>query len=71
MKREELRKILRKEFSADINKFQIIKEVASLVVTEQSVGQEFVLRLLARIHDFQGMESMIYSLVRQEVIFHK
>ena len=69
MKREELRKILRKEFSADINKFQIIKEVASLVVTEQSVGQEFVLRLLARIHDFQGMESMIYSLVRQVGLF--
>lgn len=69
MKKEELRKILRKEFSADINKFQIIKEVASLVVTEQSVGQEFVLRLLARIYDFQGMESMIYSLVRQVGLF--
>lgn len=69
MKREELRYILRREFSADTDKFQIIKEVAVLIATEQTVGQEFVLRLLARINDFQGMESMIYSLVRQVGLF--
>lgn len=69
MKREELRYILRREFSADTDKFQIIKEVAILIATEQTVGQEFVLRLLARINDFQGMESMIYSLVRQVGLF--
>ena len=69
MKREELRYILRREFSVDTDKFQIIKEVAILIATEQTVGQEFVLRLLARINDFQGMESMIYSLVRQVGLF--
>mgnify|MGYP001015175344 CR=1 FL=1 len=69
MKREELRNILRNEFSVDTNRFQIIKEVEIFVVTEQSVGQEFVLRLLARIKDFQGMESMIHSLVRQVGLF--
>ena len=69
MKKEELRNILRKKFSADADRFQIIKEVAILVVTEQSVGQEFVLRLLSRIEDFQGMESMIHSLVRQVGLF--
>lgn len=69
MKKEELRKILRRKFSADADRFQIIKEVAMLVVTEQSVGQEFVLRLLSRIEDFQGMETMIHSLVRQVGLF--
>lgn len=69
MKKEELRNILRDTFSTDTDRFQIIKEVEILVVTEQSIGQEFVLRLLARIKDFQGMESMIYSLVRQVGLF--
>ncbi len=69
MKKEELQNILRRKFSADADRFQIIKEVAILVVTEQSVGQEFVLRLLSRIEDFQGMESMIHSLVRQVGLF--
>ena len=66
---KELRTILRRKFPADTDRFQIIKEVAILVVTEQSVGQEFVLRLLARIEDFQGMEPLIYSLVRQVGLF--
>ena len=69
MKKEELRNILRRKFSADTDRFQIIKEVEILVVTEQSIGQEFVLRLLSRIKDFQGMESMIYSLIRQVGLF--
>ena len=69
MRIEDLRNILRRKVSADTDRFQIIKEVEMLVVTEQTVGQEFVLRLLARIEDFQGMESMIYSLVRQVGLF--
>lgn len=39
MKREELRYILRREFSADTDKFQIIKEVAILIATEQLLGR--------------------------------
>jgi helicase conserved domain protein len=69
MKKEELRNILKRNFSTNTDRFQIIKEVAILVVTDQTVGQEFVLRLLARIEDFQGMESMIHSLVRQVGLF--
>ena len=69
MKKEELRNILKRNFSADTDRFQIIKEVEIFVVTEQSVGQEFVLRLLARIEDFQGMETLIQSLVRQVGLF--
>jgi|GEM_PF-6197105 len=61
---KELRNILRGKFPADTDRFQIIKEVAILIATDQPVGQELVLRLLARIKDFQGMESMIYSLIR-------
>ena len=37
MKREELRYILRREFSADTDKFQIIKEVAILIATETNL----------------------------------
>lgn len=66
---EKLRNILKRNFSADTDRFQIIKEVAILIATDQPVGQEFVLRLLARIEDFQGMESMIHSLVRQVGLF--
>ena len=66
---KELRNILKGKFTANTDRFQIIKEVAILVVTDQTVGQEFVLRLLARIEDFQGMESMIHSLVRQVGLF--
>lgn len=66
---KELRNILRRKFPANTDRFQIIKEVAILIVTEESVGQEFVLRLLARIGDFQGMEPLIYSLVRQVGLF--
>lgn len=69
MRTEELRNKLRRKFPADTDRFQIIKEVAILVATDQIVGQEFVLRLLARIKDFQGMEPMIYSLVRQVGLF--
>ena len=69
MRIEELRNILRRKFFANTDRFQIIKEVAILIVTEESVGQEFVLRLLSRIEDFQGMESMIHSLVRQVGLF--
>lgn len=69
MKREKLRYILKKEFPTETDRFQIIKEVANLIASEQAVGQEFVLRLLARINDFQGLESMIYSLVRQIGLF--
>ena len=71
MKKEELRNILKRNFSTNTDRFQIIKEVAILVVTDQTVGQEFVLRLLARIEDFQGMESMIHSLVRQVFLIWK
>lgn len=66
---KELRNILRRKFPANTDRFQIIKEVAILIVTEESVGQEFVLRLLSRIEDFQGMETMIHSLVRQVGLF--
>ena len=69
MRIEELRNILRRKFFANTDRFQIIKEVAILIVTEESVGQEFVLRLLSRIEDFQGMETLIQSLVRQVGLF--
>lgn len=69
MNTEELRHTLRRKFSATTDRFQIIKEVAILVATEQTIGQEFVLRLLARIGDFEGIESMIYSLIRQVGLF--
>ena len=69
MTSQELRTILRKEFPADIDKFQLIKQVAAFVMANQVVGQEFILRLLARINDFQGLEPMINGLIRQVGLF--
>ncbi|NDV56697.1 DEAD/DEAH box helicase [Bacteroides sp. 519] len=66
---QELRNILRRKFPADVDKFQIIKQVAALVAINQTVGQEFILRLLARINEFQGLESMISGLTRQVGLF--
>ena len=54
MKKEELRNILKRNFSTNTDRFQIIKEVAILVVTDQTVGQEFVLRLLAGLRTSKG-----------------
>lgn len=66
---QELRNILRKDFSADVDKFHIIKQVAAFVATNQVIGQEFILRLLARINEFQGFEPMISGLIRQVGLF--
>lgn len=66
---QDLRNMLRRDFSADVDKFQIIKQVAYFVATNQVVGQEFILRLLARINEFQGLEPMINGLIRQVGLF--
>ena len=66
---QELRTILRKELPTDIDKFHLIKQVATFVMTNQVVGQEFILRLLARINEFQGLEPMISGLIRQVGLF--
>lgn len=66
---QELRNILRREFSTDVDKFHVIKQISSFVATNQVVGQEFILRLLARINEFQGLEPMINGLVRQVGLF--
>ncbi len=65
MTSQELRTILRKELPAEIDKFHLIKQIATFVMANQVVGQEFILRLLARINDFQGLEPMINGLIRQ------
>lgn len=69
MTAQELRSVLRKELSADVDKFQLLKQVATFVMANQVIGQEFILRLLARINDFQGLESMINGLIRQVGLF--
>ena len=66
-----LRTLLRESFADNTDRFKIIKEVASLVAQGNPAGQEFVLRLLARLKDFQEQEwePIVYSLVRQVGLF--
>jgi len=69
MNEQELRRILKNNFSPETDKFFIIKQVASFVTKNQVVGQEFLLRLLARIKDFHGFENAISGLIRQVGLF--
>jgi helicase conserved domain protein len=64
-----LRTLLRESFTDNTDRFKIIKEVASLIAQGNPAGQEFVLRLLARLKDFQEWEPIVYSLVRQVGLF--
>lgn len=66
---QELRKVLKSNLTPETDKFFIIKQVAYFVTKNQVVGQEFLLRLLARIKDFQGFEEVIGGLIRQVGLF--
>lgn len=65
----EIRSILRKEFAPDLNKFALIKAISDLVSANKIVGQEFILRLLARRAEFNSFDIIIDSLVRQVGLF--
>lgn len=65
----ELRQILRNKSISKVDRFSIIKDIANLVTTNRTIGQEFILRLLSRISEFQEFEEIIYSLVRQVGLF--
>lgn len=69
MSEERLRTLLREPLTGDTDRFKIIKEVSSLIAQGNPAGQEFVLRLLARLKDFQEWEPIVYSLVRQVGLF--
>jgi late competence protein required for DNA uptake (superfamily II DNA/RNA helicase) len=69
MSEQELRKVLRSSFAPKTDKFFIIKQVANFVTKNQVIGQEFLLRLLARINEFQGFEDAIGGLIRQVGLF--
>lgn len=42
----EIRKILRNEFAANLNKFELLRAISDLVNINRNVGQEFILRVL-------------------------
>ncbi|MCY1720435.1 helicase-related protein [Prolixibacteraceae bacterium Z1-6] len=64
-----VRKILRKELNEDIDRFAIIKFISNYIQSNQTIGQELVLRLLSRKHELIGYETIIDSLVRQVGLF--
>lgn len=64
-----IRSILRKEFASDLNKFELIKTISTIVSTNQTIGQEFILRLLSRRLEFNAYDTIIDSLVRQVGLF--
>lgn len=65
----QIRAILRNEIKPDLNKFQLIKAISDSVQTNNSNGQEFILRLLARRTEFKEFDIIIDSLVRQVGLF--
>lgn len=69
MNEQELRKTLRSSFTSETDRFLIIKHISHILTINPVVGQEFILRLLARLNDFQGFESVISGLVRQVGLF--
>lgn len=69
MNEQELRKTLKSSFTSETDRFLIIKHISHILTINQVVGQEFILRLLARLNDFQGFESVISGLVRQVGLF--
>lgn len=64
-----IRNILRKEINESVDKFELIKAVTTLLQEDKSVGEELVLRLLARREDFKQYETIIDSLIRKIGLF--
>lgn len=65
----EIRKILRNEFTSDLNKFELLRAISDLVSTNRTTGQEFILRILSRRPEFSQFDIIINSLVRQVGLF--
>lgn len=65
----QIRNILRNEFNPNINKFELVKAISDSVQTNNTNGQEFILRLLARRNEFTEFDIVIDSLVRQVGLF--
>ena len=61
----DLRNILRKTLQEGTDRFAILKDVAELVSTGNSVAQEMVLRVFARRREFQEYNDIIIELVKQ------
>ena len=65
----QIRTILRNELQSNINKFELVKAISDSVQTNNTNGQEFILRLLARRNEFIEFDIVIDSLVRQVGLF--
>ena len=64
----QIRKVLRNEFTSDIDRFKIIKAI-SLYAQNNEIGQELILRLLSRKKDFEGYEEIVDSLVKRAGLY--
>lgn len=69
MTAHELRKILRNPLSAECDRFLIIKNVAHFIEIDETIGQEFLLRILSRINDFNEYRTVIEGLTRKVGLF--
>ena len=64
-----IRQILRSKFSDTLDKFELLKDISKLIITHPVVGQEFVLRILARKSDFEVYIEVINAMIRQIGLF--
>jgi len=60
-----IRDILRRPFAADLNKFQLLKDIAELVSVNSYAAQELVLRLFERKNEFQQYHMIVVELMKQ------
>lgn len=60
-----IKSILRNPFKKNLNKFVLLKEITDIVSTGNSVAQDFVLRIFARIDEFEDYHDIVVELVKQ------
>ena len=61
----EIRRILRKPFEPNLQKFVLLKDVADLVSAEHPSAQDLVLRVFARRPEFEDFHELVVELIRQ------
>lgn len=61
----EIRRILRKPFEPNLQKFVLLKDVADLVSAAHPSAQDLVLRVFARRVEFEDFHELVVELIRQ------
>lgn len=61
----EIKRILRKPFEPNLQKFVLLKDIADLVSAEHPSAQDLVLRVFARRLEFEDFHELVVELIKQ------